>query len=72
MSGRSLTEAELEQISRTVDPATVPELVRIIRSQQHELDRLQLSLEVTRREREELRMELVRMRKEPGHESGGE
>ena len=70
MSGRNLTESELEQIAGTADPAVVPELVRMIRSQQHELDRLRLSLDVTRREREDLRMELVRMRRAPGPETG--
>lgn len=69
MTGRNLTESELQQIERASDPTVIPELVRMIQSQQHELDRLRLSMDVTRQERDELRMELVRMRRAPKADS---
>jgi hypothetical protein len=57
------SEAELERIERSADPAVIPELVRTIRSQQHDLDNLRLSLDVARRDREELRIALLQARK---------
>jgi hypothetical protein len=63
-SGGSWTEEQLAALERSVDPAVIPELVRTIRAQQHELDRLRLSLEVARRDREELRMALLARREE--------
>ena len=69
MTGRNLTESELQQIERASDPTVIPELVRMIQSQQHELDRLRLSMDVTRQERDELRMELVKARRAPKDES---
>jgi hypothetical protein len=62
MSHHSLSEAELERIEASRDPAIIPELVRIIRSQQHDLDNLRLSLDVARQDREELRHALIRER----------
>jgi hypothetical protein len=58
------TEAELERIARSADPAVIPELVRTIREQQHDLDSLRLSLDVARRDREELRAALIEARRE--------
>ena len=57
-----LGEAELERIERSADPAIIPELVRTIRAQQRELDNLRLSLDVARRDREELRVALMQAR----------
>jgi hypothetical protein len=57
------TESELEQIERRADPAVIPELVRTIRSQQRDLDNLRLSLDVARRDREELRAALMEAKK---------
>jgi hypothetical protein len=57
-----LSEDELERIERSADPAIIPELVRTIRSQQHDLDNLRLSLDVARRDREELRIALLNAR----------
>lgn len=54
-----LSEAELEAIERRAEPETVAQLVSTIRQQQHDLDSLQLSLEVARRDREELRAALL-------------
>jgi hypothetical protein len=62
MSRSDLDEAHLDRIERDRDPAAIPELVRTIRQLQHDLDALRLSLEVVRRDREELRAELVRAR----------
>jgi hypothetical protein len=58
------TEAELERIERSADPAVIPELVRTIREQQHDLDNLRLSLDVARRDREELRVALINARRQ--------
>lgn len=66
MSAESLSEAQLEAIERAADPASIPELVRTIRAQQHELDRLRLSLDVARRDREELRLALLNAREGQG------
>ena len=57
-----LSESELERIERSADPAIIPELVRTIRAQQHDLDNLRLSLDVARRDREELRAALLQAR----------
>ena len=54
-----LSETDLERIERSADPAVIPELVRTIRAQQHDLDNLRLSLDVVRRDREELRNALL-------------
>ena len=54
-----LSESELERIERSADPTVIPELVRTIRAQQHDLDNLRLSLDVVRRDREELRSALL-------------
>jgi hypothetical protein len=71
---QSLTEAELEAIERRADPNTIAQLVSTIRQQQHDLDSLQLSLEVARRDREELRAALLaaqqRIRKLAGVRKG--
>jgi hypothetical protein len=58
-----LSEAELERIERSADPAIIPELVRTIRAQQRELDNLRLSFDVARRDREELRAALLQEKK---------
>jgi hypothetical protein len=57
-----LSETDLERIERSADPAVIPELVRTIRAQQHDLDNLRLSLDVVRRDREELRSALMQAR----------
>lgn len=60
MSHSPYTAEQLERIERDRDPAVIPELVRTLREQQHDLERLRLSLEVARRDREELRAALLR------------
>jgi hypothetical protein len=60
----SLSERELETIEREKDPEIVPHLVSAIRQQQHELEALRLSMEVARRDREELRVALLSARAE--------
>lgn len=65
MSGHSgFTERQLEQIERGRDPAVIPTLVEAIRQQQHDLEKLELSLDVARRDREELRAALIRANEE--------
>ena len=59
MSERSWDEGVLERIEAARDPASVPELVRTIRDQQRSLDSLRMSVEVARRDREELRAALL-------------
>jgi hypothetical protein len=54
-----LSEEELARIERAADPSVVPRLVEIVRQQQHDLDQLRLSLDVARRDREELRSALL-------------
>lgn len=67
MNGRrSLSEEELAQIRRAKDPSAIDELVKTIEEQQRELDSLRLSMDVARRDREELRIALVRCREEAG------
>ena len=63
MSG-GLSERELERIERSADPSIIPELVRTIRAQQHDLDALRLSLDVARKDREELRNALLQAKRE--------
>jgi hypothetical protein len=53
------TEEALARLERRKDPETIPHLVATIRQQQHDLDSLRLSLEVARRDREELRIALI-------------
>lgn len=62
------SESELERIERSADPSIIPELVRTIRAQQHDVDNLRLSLDVARRDREELRAALIASRRERGQE----
>jgi hypothetical protein len=64
LSGEHFTEAQLEQIERMGDASAIPALVRAIREQQHDLDNLRLSLDVARRDREELRVALLRLKQE--------
>jgi hypothetical protein len=54
-----LSEAQLEALERRKDPESVSYLISTIRQQQHELDSLRLSLDVARRDREELRAALL-------------
>ena len=58
------TEAELEAIERTGTGEVIPELIRTIREQQHDLDNLRMGLDVARRDREELRLALIRAQAE--------
>jgi hypothetical protein len=60
VSGPAYGEAHLERIERDRDPDAIPDLVRTIRQQQHDLDQLRLSLDVARRELDELRSALIR------------
>jgi hypothetical protein len=64
MSGGSLSEQQLADLERRRDPETVAMLVRIIREQQHAIDRLRLSTDVALRDREELRAALLQAREE--------
>ena len=57
-----LSEAQLAALERGRDPEAVPALVREVRRLQHELDRLRLALDVATRDREELRVALLRAR----------
>lgn len=66
----SLSEAELAAIERSRDPEVIPRLVSIIRQQQHDLDNLRLSVDVARRDREELRAALIQAREEARGRSG--
>jgi hypothetical protein len=59
-----LSENELEAIERQRDPSVIPLLVSTVREQQHELDGLRLSMDVARRDREELRAALISARAE--------
>jgi hypothetical protein len=54
-----LSEEDLERLERRKDPETIPHLVSTIRQQQHDLDSLRLSLDVSLRDREELRSALL-------------
>lgn len=60
----SLSEEELAAVERSRDGEAIPRLVAIIRQQQHDLDNLRLSLDVARRDREELRAALIQAREE--------
>ncbi len=53
------SEQYLENLQRRRDPESIPQLVATVRQQQHALDSLRLSLEVARRDREELRAALL-------------
>lgn len=57
-----LSEAQLAALERGRDPEAIPGLVREVRRLQHELDRLRLALDVATRDREELRVALLRAR----------
>jgi hypothetical protein len=57
-----LTEAQLEQIEERKDPAIIPTLVATIRDQQRTIDSMRASLEVLRRDRDDLRGALQGMR----------
>lgn len=64
MAERPLEEAALERIEAERDPASIPELVRTVRDQQRSLDSLRMSLDVARRDREELRAALLACQEE--------
>jgi hypothetical protein len=64
VSGGTISEAELERLERARDPDSIPELVRIIRQLQHDLDSIRLGFDVARRDREELRAALYQAREE--------
>ena len=57
-----LTEAQLEEIEARKDPAVIPSLVATIRDQQRTVDSMRASLDVLRRDRDDLRGTLQRMR----------
>ena len=71
MSPSGWSESELERVERSADPASIRELVRTIRAQQHDLESLRLALEVARRDREELRIALIQAREEVERLKGG-
>ena len=60
--GHGFSEEILDRIESARDPGAIPELVRTIRQQQRELDNLRLSMDVARRDREELRAALLECR----------
>jgi hypothetical protein len=53
-------ERTLVRIESGGDPTVIPQLVATIRQQQHDLDALRLGVEVCTRDREELRVALLR------------
>jgi len=55
-----LSEAWLEALERHADPAAIPQLIQIVREQQHQIETLRLKAEVLQRDREELRAALIR------------
>lgn len=59
-----LSEEVLAHIEAARDPGSIAELVRTIRQQQRDLDSLRMSLDVARRDREELRAALLGAREE--------
>lgn len=59
-----LSETQLEEIERRRDPESIPHLVSTIRQQQHDLDSLRLSSDVSQRDREELRSALLAAQEE--------
>jgi hypothetical protein len=71
MEEERLRESQLAAIEERRDPASIPELVRALRAQQHDLDQLRLSLDVARRDREELRLALIHARAEIRRLTGG-
>jgi hypothetical protein len=64
VSDGGFSEEDLQRIETARDPAAVPELVRIIRDYQRALDSLRMSSDVARRDREELRVALLRCQEE--------
>ena len=64
MSEGSFSEEDLARIAAEGNPEALPELVRTIRRQQRDLDSLRLSMDVARRDREELRAALLRSQEE--------
>ncbi len=60
----NLSEQYLDSLERNPDPASIPQLVALVRQQQRSLDGLRLSLDVARRDREELRSALVAAQEE--------
>jgi hypothetical protein len=64
VSERSFSEEELASIERAADPRSVTELVRNLREHQRQLDSLRMSMDVARRDREELRSALLRCQEE--------
>jgi hypothetical protein len=64
MSEESFSEEELARIAAGDDPEALPELIRTIRRQQRDLDSLRMSMDVARRDREELRAALLRSQEE--------
>lgn len=71
MSDSGLSEEALRRIEASPDPAAVPELVRTVRAQQRALDSLRMSMDVARRDREELRSALLQCREELRRARGG-
>lgn len=71
MSESDLSEEALGRIEASRDPAAVPELVRTVRTLQRALDSLRMSLDVARRDREELRSALLHCQEELRRARGG-
>jgi hypothetical protein len=59
MAAGAYSEEELERIERSADATAIPALVQAVRSHQRDLDNLRLSMDVARRDREELRLALL-------------
>lgn len=58
------SEQYLEAVERKRDPDSIPQLVAMVREHQRSLEGLRLSLDVARRDREELRSALVAAQEE--------
>jgi hypothetical protein len=71
MPQSELSEETLRRIEAARDPAAVPELVRTLREQQRALDSMRMSMDVARRDREELRSALLQCQEELRRTRGG-
>jgi hypothetical protein len=64
VSDSQLSEEALQRMESAGDASVIPELVRTVRDQQRALDSLRMSMDVARRDREELRAALLRCQQE--------
>lgn len=70
MTAPGFSEAELERIEASGAVDAIPELIRVIREYQRELDSLRLKSEVASRDRDELRSALRACQEELRGRSG--